>query len=112
MSYQSGPLRSIYLSVPYPGKILRMPLQNSAILCQRDSFLCADGNIAINVEFTKRLGVKHESPQVIVVRDGRPVYLADVAAVNDGLQEPADYVFFGSHDGEPVPNPEEVPAEP
>ena len=41
---------------PYPGKILRMPLQNSAILCQRDSFLCAAGNVEINVEFTKRLG--------------------------------------------------------
>lgn len=41
---------------PYPGKIIRMPLQNSAILCQRDSFLCASGAININVEFTKRLG--------------------------------------------------------
>ncbi len=41
---------------PYPGKILRMPLQNSAILCQRDAFLCTDGNIEINIEFTKRLG--------------------------------------------------------
>jgi hypothetical protein len=33
-----------------------MPLQNSAILCQRDSFLSAAGEIEINVEFTKRLG--------------------------------------------------------
>jgi uncharacterized protein (TIGR00266 family) len=41
---------------PYPGKILRLPLNNSAILCQRDSFLVADGNIDINVEFTRRLG--------------------------------------------------------
>jgi uncharacterized protein (TIGR00266 family) len=41
---------------PYPGKILRMPLSGNAILCQRDSFLCAAGDININVEFTKRLG--------------------------------------------------------
>jgi uncharacterized protein (TIGR00266 family) len=41
---------------PYPGKILRMPLANSAILCQRDSFLCAAGDIDINIEFTRRLG--------------------------------------------------------
>ena len=41
---------------PYPGKILRMPLANNAILCQRDSFLCAAGQVDINVEFTKRLG--------------------------------------------------------
>jgi uncharacterized protein (AIM24 family) len=33
-----------------------MALQNSAILCQRDAFLCAAGEIDINVEFTKRLG--------------------------------------------------------
>jgi uncharacterized protein (TIGR00266 family) len=46
----------VAFSGPYPGKILRLPLQNSAILCQRDSFLCASGNIDINVEFTKRLG--------------------------------------------------------
>jgi uncharacterized protein (TIGR00266 family) len=46
----------VAFSGPYPGKILRMPLQNSALLCQRDSFLCAAGPIDINVEFTKRLG--------------------------------------------------------
>jgi uncharacterized protein (TIGR00266 family) len=46
----------VAFSAPYPGKILRFPLQNSAILCQRDSFLCASGQVDINVEFTKRLG--------------------------------------------------------
>src|SRR5262249_21430176 len=50
------PSARVAFSGPYPGKILRMPLQNSAILCQRDSFLCATGVIDINVEFTKRLG--------------------------------------------------------
>ena len=51
-----APSAKIAFSGPFPGKILRMPLQNSAILCQRDSFLCAEGAIEINVEFTKRLG--------------------------------------------------------
>ena len=37
------PRRRVAFSGPYPGKILRMPLQNSALLCQRDSFLCAAG---------------------------------------------------------------------
>src|SRR5204862_2988931 len=46
----------VMFSGPYPGKILRVPLQNSAILCQRDAFLCAAGAIDINIEFTKRLG--------------------------------------------------------
>src|SRR3954468_14705943 len=41
---------------PYPGKILRMPLQDGALLCQRDSFLCASGQIDINIAFTKKLG--------------------------------------------------------
>src|SRR5262247_481710 len=30
----------VAFSAPYPGKILAMTLQNNAILCQRDSFLC------------------------------------------------------------------------
>ena len=46
----------VAFSGPYPGKIIRMPLQNSAVLCQRDSFLCAAGQVEINIEFTKRLG--------------------------------------------------------
>src|SRR5438105_1783499 len=33
----------VAFSGPYPGKILRMPLQNSAVLCQRDSFLGGSG---------------------------------------------------------------------
>lgn len=51
-----APAAKVAFSGPYPGKILRFPLQNNAILCQRDSFLCAAGDVAINVEFTKRLG--------------------------------------------------------
>jgi uncharacterized protein (TIGR00266 family) len=50
------PTGRVAFSGPYPGKIMRMPLQNSAVLCQRDSFLCAAGSIDINIEFTKRLG--------------------------------------------------------
>ena len=52
----TAPSGSVAFSAPYPGKIITMPLQNSAILCQRDSFLCATGHVDINVEFTKRLG--------------------------------------------------------
>ncbi|MBC7963958.1 MAG: efflux RND transporter permease subunit, partial [Steroidobacteraceae bacterium] len=32
---------------------------------------------------------------VVGVFNGKPVYLADVAQVTDGVQEPQDYVFFG-----------------
>jgi uncharacterized protein (TIGR00266 family) len=46
----------VAFSAPYPGKIIRFPLQSSAILCQRDAFLCATTGVEINVEFTKRLG--------------------------------------------------------
>jgi uncharacterized protein (TIGR00266 family) len=51
-----APAAKVAFSGPYPGKIVRMPLQNSAVLCQRDSFLCAAGQVEINIEFTKRLG--------------------------------------------------------
>jgi uncharacterized protein (TIGR00266 family) len=46
----------VAFSGPYPGKIIRFPLQNASVLCQRDSFLCAAGTIEINIAFTKRLG--------------------------------------------------------
>jgi uncharacterized protein (TIGR00266 family) len=46
----------VAFSGPYPGKIIRFPLQNSSVLCQRDSFLCAAGAIEINIAFTKRFG--------------------------------------------------------
>lgn len=46
----------VAFSGPYPGKILRFPLANSAMLCQRDAFLCAAGDVDINIAFTKRLG--------------------------------------------------------
>ncbi|HEY6842643.1 MAG TPA: efflux RND transporter permease subunit, partial [Thermoanaerobaculia bacterium] len=35
---------------------------------------------------------------VLGVRNGRPIYLGDVASVRDGGEDPADYVFFGSRD--------------
>ena len=46
----------VAFSGPYPGKIIRFPLQNSSVLCQRDSFLCAAGPIEINIAFAKRFG--------------------------------------------------------
>src|SRR5262245_53886718 len=52
----AAPSGTVAFSGPYPGKIIRMPLQNSSVLCQRDSFLCAAGQIDINIAFTKRLG--------------------------------------------------------
>lgn len=33
---------------------------------------------------------------VVGVFDGKPVYLRDVAAIEDGAEEPAQYVFFGA----------------
>jgi uncharacterized protein (TIGR00266 family) len=50
------PSARVAFSGPYPGKIIRFPLQNSTVLCQRDAFLCATGSIDINIAFTKRLG--------------------------------------------------------
>jgi len=41
---------------PYPGKIVPLELKGEALLCQKDSFLCAVGDIDISIAFTKRLG--------------------------------------------------------
>ena len=41
---------------PYPGKIIPATLQGQQLLCQKDSFLCAIGDVDISIAFTRRLG--------------------------------------------------------
>src|SRR5262249_659511 len=42
---------------PYPGKIIHIALAGQqALLCQRDAFLCATGDVDLSIAFTKRLG--------------------------------------------------------
>lgn len=43
-------------AVPYPGKVQAVTLNNSAIIAQKRSFLCAYGDVNLSVAFTKRLG--------------------------------------------------------
>jgi uncharacterized protein (TIGR00266 family) len=41
---------------PYPGKIVQVELNGTELLCQKDSFLCAVGDIDLSIAFTKRIG--------------------------------------------------------
>lgn len=41
---------------PYPGKIIPIDLRGQQLLCQKDSFLCAIGDIDISIAFTRRIG--------------------------------------------------------
>ena len=41
---------------PYPGKIIKIDLKSEQFLCQKDSFLCAVGDIDLSIAFTKRIG--------------------------------------------------------
>jgi uncharacterized protein (TIGR00266 family) len=41
---------------PYPGKIIQMELKGEQMLCQKDAFLCAVGDIDLSIAFTKRIG--------------------------------------------------------
>ena len=41
---------------PYPGKIVSLPLQSQQLLCQKDAFLCAQGDLDISIAFTRRIG--------------------------------------------------------
>src|SRR5262245_4214077 len=41
---------------PYPGKIIQMDLKQQTLLCQKDSFLCAVGDIDLSIAFTKKIG--------------------------------------------------------
>jgi uncharacterized protein (TIGR00266 family) len=52
----NGPAGRVAFAGPYPGKIVQVPLQSQQLLCQKDSFLCAVGDIDISVAFTRRIG--------------------------------------------------------
>ena len=47
----------VAFAAPYPGKIIELKIKSSKnMLCQRDSFLCAEKSVDIDIAFTKRLG--------------------------------------------------------
>ena len=50
------PARRSRLRGPCPGKIIHVNLNGQRVLCQRDAFLCATGEIDFSIAFTKRLG--------------------------------------------------------
>jgi uncharacterized protein (TIGR00266 family) len=50
------PAGRVAFAAPFPGKIITLDLANQAVLCQKDSFLCAIGDININIALTQRLG--------------------------------------------------------
>ncbi len=41
---------------PYPGKIIQVELRQQQLLCQKDSFLCAVGDIDLSIAFTRKIG--------------------------------------------------------
>jgi uncharacterized protein (TIGR00266 family) len=51
-----APVGKAAFAAPFPGKIIALDLSNQKLLCQKDAFLCAVGDIDIDIEFTKRLG--------------------------------------------------------
>src|SRR5262245_7467739 len=51
-----APDAKVAFAGPYPGKIIHIPLAGQDVLCQRDAFLCAIGDVNFSIAFTKRLG--------------------------------------------------------
>ncbi|RPI23880.1 MAG: efflux RND transporter permease subunit [Acidobacteria bacterium] len=83
-----------------PGHILGM-LQQANRQLQSGSF--AAGNREFLVETGGFLSNSEEVGQVVVgVSDGRPVYLRDVARIEDGPEEPASYVLFSPGPAAPL----------
>jgi len=52
----TGAAGRVAFAGPYPGKIIPIELRSQQLLCQKDSFLCAIGDVDISIAFTKRLG--------------------------------------------------------
>ena len=102
----------VAFSAPYPGKIIPLHLNElGTMLCQRDSFLCAESDTEINIAFTKRLGAgffggegfilqKLTGPGLAFVHSGGAILSIDLAQnetlrVDTGclvaMQESVDY---------------------
>src|SRR5438034_1583086 len=58
-SNQSSGKQQVAFAAPYPGKILAMDLKTlgGALICQKDSFLCAARGVSIGIAFQRRIGV-------------------------------------------------------
>jgi len=53
----STPAAKVAFAGPYPGKIIPLAISpGQPMLCQKDSFLCAVGDVDINIAFTKKIG--------------------------------------------------------
>jgi uncharacterized protein (TIGR00266 family) len=51
------PAARVAFAGPYPGKIIPLALvPGRSLLCQKDAFLCALGEVDISIAFTKRIG--------------------------------------------------------
>src|SRR5512133_2477971 len=66
-------------------------LPSGSFSSDNKSILVQTGDFFENAEAVKRL--------IVGVYSGKPVYLADVATVEDSVQVPEDYVFFGMGPG-------------
>ncbi|MDA8089782.1 MAG: efflux RND transporter permease subunit [Nitrospiraceae bacterium] len=83
-------------------KAYHLPVMAIAQALQGSNFATPEGKLdSGNQSFRVEAGGFLESAQdvgnvVVGVSDGRPVYLKDVAAINDGPQEPKNYVFMGT----------------
>ncbi len=65
----------------------------------------AQGNREVAVEAGRFLRSAADAERLVVgMREGRPIYLRDVAEVRDGPEEPASYVFFGAGGAEKGPD--------
>jgi uncharacterized protein (TIGR00266 family) len=56
---QGSGKQQVAFAAPYPGKILAMDLKQlgGALVCQKDSFLCAARGVSIGIAFQRRIGV-------------------------------------------------------
>jgi multidrug efflux pump subunit AcrB len=64
----------------------------------------AQGNQEFAVEAGTFLRSAEDAKKIVVaVQNGRPVYLADVATVSDGPEEPVNYAYFGTGGAEAGP---------
>ncbi|NVN99985.1 MAG: efflux RND transporter permease subunit [Geobacteraceae bacterium] len=84
------------------------PLQVSAALQKGNSSIISGSFSGRDKETLVQTGGLLESPEavkhlVVGVHVGKPVYLSDVAKIEEGFEEPQNYLFMGSRDTADLP---------
>ena len=97
-----APAGRVAFAAPFPGKIISLDLLQSAVMCQKDSFLCAARGVSIGIAFQKKLGVGLFGGEGFIMQklDGDGMAFLHAGGIGPGGGDfPSAFAVFGRSNG-------------